>query len=322
MNFINGLIGSIPDVVAQGLIWGLVAIAVYISYKILDFPDMSVDSTIVTGAFVFAYMGHIGLPLWVGLLAAMVAGALAGVLTGVIHTRLGVPAILSGILTQMILYTVNIIIVNVGLGNGSTASVAALKLDTILRSSDKMGAIVVGVLFVVGMIIALWLFFYTEIGLTIKSTGDNPHMSRAQGVNVNRNKVIGLAVSNAIVALAGALLIQYSGSMDLATGRGTIVIGLAAIYIGLSVSMKIKPNFVVSLIGVVGGSICYFFILQVAVKILMMWNIGADKLKMISALIVAMFVGIPYLKNTYFQKKKPLPLEMTAVHQEGGDKDA
>ena len=244
MDFLN----SLPGATAQGLIWGFVAIGVYISYKILDIPDMTVDGSICTGAFTFAALLALGLPTWVCMIAAALAGALAGAFTGIIHTVLGIPAILAGILTQLALYSVNVTILN-----GESLAIIPFDADVLLRMREIPAAILLSGALVGVLIVVLWLFFYTEVGLTLKSTGDNPDMSRAQGINVNFNKVLGLALSNAIVGLAGAMYVQYFGSMGLGDGRGAIVIGLAAIFIGLSVSLKIKPNFVVSLIGVVFG---------------------------------------------------------------------
>lgn len=307
MNFLNAL----PGAIAEGLIWGLMAIGVYISYKILDIADLSVDGSICTGGCVCAVLIACGVPVWLSVLLALVAGAMAGVLTGLLHTAFGIPAILSGILTQLMLYTVNLRI----LGGKSLVTVDPRANVLLLHMSDNIAAIVFGVLMAAAVIIGLWLFFYTEVGLTLKSTGDNPHMSRAQGVNVNFNKVLGLAISNGIVALAGALYTQYKGSVSLQDGRGAIVIGLAAIFIGLSVSMKIKPNFVVSLIGVVGGSIVYYIIYNFVILL----GLSTDYLKMLSAVIVALFLAIPYLKNEYFKKKKPLP---SALEMTGGDADA
>ncbi len=306
MSFLNAL----PGAVAEGLIWGLVAIGVYISYKILDIADLSVDGSICTGGCVCAMLIGCGVPVWLSVLLALLAGALAGTLTGLLHTCLGVPAILSGILTQLMLYTVNLCI----LGGKSLAAIDHRANALVLHMSDNTMAIVSGVLFVAGVIICLWLFFYTEVGLTLKSTGDNPDMSRAQGVNVNFNKVLGLAISNGIVALAGALYAQYKGSVSLQDGRGAIVIALAAIYIGLSVSLKIKPNFVVSLIGVVGGAIVYYIIYNFVILL----GLKTDYLKMLSAVIVALFLGVPYLKGVLFQKQKPLPIQSGT----GGDDNA
>lgn len=306
MAFLNVL----PGAIAEGLIWGLMAIGVYISYKILDIADLSVDGSICTGACVCAVMLTNGNPLWVCMLAAILAGALAGVLTGLLHTALGIPAILAGILTQLILYSVNLAI----LGGKSLIAIDVRSTDLLLNMSNNPMAVLSAGIIIASVIVVLWLFFYTEIGLTIKSTGDNPHMSRAQGVNVNLNKVIGLAISNGIVSLAGALLAQYKGSANINDGRGAIVIGLAAIFIGLSVSMKIKPNFVVSLIGVIGGGIVYYIIYNFVILL----GLKTDYLKMLSAIIVAIFLAVPYLKTKYFTKQKPISI----VADNGGVKNA
>ena len=306
MAFLNVL----PGAIAEGLIWGLMAIGVYISYKILDIADLSVDGSICTGACVCVVMLAAGNPLWLCMLTAVIAGALAGVLTGLFHTALGIPAILAGILTQLILYSVNLSI----LGGKSLIAIDIRSANLIMHMSNNPMAIVSAGLIIAATITVLWLFFYTEVGLTIKSTGDNPHMSRAQGVNVNLNKVIGLAISNGIVALSGALLAQYKGSANINDGRGAIVIGLAAIFIGLSVSLKIKPNFVCSLIGVIGGGIVYYIIYNFVILL----GLKTDYLKMLSAIIVALFLAVPYLKARYFTKQKPIPITQSS----GGVKDA
>lgn len=305
MAFLNAL----PGAVAEGLIWGLLAIGLYISFKILDIADMTVDGSICTGGCVCAVLIGLGVPVWLSVVAAFIAGAMAGAVSGLLHTALGIPSILAGILTQLMLYTVNLCI----LGGRSLTTVDHRANTLLLHMSNNPMAIITGVLFIAGVIVALWLFFYTEVGLTIKSTGDNPDMSRAQGVDVNFNKVLGLALSNGIVAVAGALYAQYKGSISLMDGRGAIVIGLAAIFIGLSVSMKIKPNFVVSLIGVVGGGVVYFIIYNFVILL----GLKTDYLKMLSAVIVVIFMAIPYLKSKYFNKQKPLPIE--AGQQSGGN---
>ena len=305
MVFLNAL----PGAVSEGLIWGLMAIGVYISYKILDIADLTVDGSICTGACVCAVLIANGVPAWVSVLVAILAGMLTGVITGLFHTAVGIPAILAGILTQLLLYSVNLSI----LGGKSLIALDARNTKLLLNMSNNYMAIAVMAVIIVATIICLWLFFYTEIGLTLKSTGDNPDMSRAQGVNVKLNKVIGLAISNGIVALAGALLAQYKGSANINDGRGAIVIGLAAIFIGLSVSLKIKPNFVVSLIGVVGGGIVYYVIYNFVVLL----GLKTDYLKMLSAIIVALFLAVPYIKSEYFTKVKDEP-----ETEEGGNADA
>ncbi len=308
MVFFNAL----PGAIAEGMIWGLMAIGVYISYKILDIADLSVDGSICTGACVCAVMIGLGAPMWACILVAILAGAAAGMITGLLHTALGIPAILSGILTQLMLYSVNLRI----LGGKSLVTIDPRANDLIVHMSNNPGAILSMVIVVAVVIIGLWLFFYTEMGLTIKSTGDNPDMSRAQGVNVKFNKVLGLAISNGIVALAGALLAQYKGSANINDGRGAIVIALAAIFIGLSVSLKIKPNFVVSLIGVVGGGIVYYIVYNVVILL----GLKTDYLKMFSAIIVAVFLAVPYIQSEYFTKHKDLHPQLKSV--QGGGKDA
>ena len=290
-----GFINAIPGAMAQGLIWGLFAIGLYISYKILDIADLTVDGSICTGACVLAILMSKGVNVFLCIIAAFFAGAIAGCVTGLFHTAMGIPPILSGILTQLILWSLNLKI----LGKANLA-ISARKYSVLLSSMDNWKAIVVSAVFCILVIVGLYLFFYTEVGFSIKATGDNEHMSRAQGVNVNFNKVIGLAISNGIVALSGALLAQYQGFADINMGRGAIVIGLAAIIIGLSVSMKIMPNFVVSLIGVVGGGIAYYLVYNFVIWL----GLDTDLLKMLSAIVVAIFLAVPYLKAKYFTKKK------------------
>jgi len=295
MAFLNAL----PGAVAEGLIWGLMAIGVYISYKILDIADLTVDGSICTGACVCAVLLGCGVNVWLCIIAAFLAGAAAGTVTGLLHSALGIPSILAGILTQLMLYSVNLLI----LGGRSLVAIDHRANHVLLHMSNNPAAIVTMGCMVVFVIIALWRFFYTEVGLTLKSTGDNPDMSRAQGVNVKLNKVIGLAIANAIVALAGAMLAQYKGSANINDGRGAIVIALAAIFIGLSVSLKIKPNFVCSLIGVIGGGIVYYIVYNFVILL----GLKTDYLKMLSAIIVTLFLAVPYLKTEYFTKQKPVP---------------
>ena len=290
-----GFINAIPGAVAQGLIWGLFAIGLYISYKILDIADLTVDGSICTGACVLAVLMSNGVNVFLCILAAFAAGAMAGAVTGLFHTAMGIPPILSGILTQLILWSVNLKI----LGKANV-SISARKYPVILSSLDNLSAILVSLAFCAVIIVGLYLFFYTELGFSLKSTGDNEDMSRAQGVNVDFNKVLGLAISNGIIAVSGALLAQYQGFADINMGRGAIVIGLAAIIIGLSVSLKIKPNFVVSLIGVVGGGIVYYLVYTFVIFL----GLDTDLLKMLSAIVVAIFLALPYLKAKYFRKAK------------------
>ena len=309
MVFLNAL----PGAVAEGLIWGLMAIGVYISYKILDIADLTVDGSICTGACVCAVMIGAGVPVWISVVVAFAAGALAGILTGLLHTALGIPSILAGILTQLMLYSINLFI----LGGKSLVAIDPRANELLVHMSNNPGSILSAGIIVAAVILLLRLFFYTEVGLTLKSTGDNPDMSRAQGVDVDFNKVLGLAIANGIVALAGALLAQYKGSANINDGKGAIVIGLAAIFIGLSVSTKIKPNFVVSLIGVIGGGIVYYIVYNFVILL----GLKTDYLKMLSAIIVAIFLAVPYLKGKYFA---PVHVRVPSgkVQQTGGDGNA
>ena len=309
------LLYALPGAVAEGLIWGLMAIGVYISYKILDIADLTVDGSICTGGCVCAVLLSAGVPAWVSVLAALLAGMLCGAITGLLHTRLGIPSILAGILTQLMLYSVNLLI----LSGKSLLPVDPRANNLLVHMSNNPRSILVLGIIVAATIVTLYEFFYTQVGLTLKSAGDNPDMSRAQGVDVDRNKVIGLAIANGIVAMAGALLAQYKGSANINDGRGAIVIALAAIFIGLSVSLKIKPNFVVSLIGVVGGGIVYYIVYNFVILL----GLKTDYLKMLSAVIVALFLGIPYLKGKYFTKQRDLhPAEIIAKARPGGNEDA
>ena len=307
-----GFLNAIPGAVAQGLIWGIMAIGVYISYKILDIADLTVDGSICTGACVCGVLITSGVPAWISIFVAFLAGAVTGIIAGLFNTAFGIPSILAGILTQLILYSVNLKI----LGGRSLLQIDSRKYSLILNQLSNVKSIIMAVAIITLLIIVLWLFFYTEVGLTLKSTGDNPHMSRAQGINVSFNKVLGLAISNGIVALSGALLAQYQGFADINMGRGAIVIGLAAIFIGLSVSLKIKPNFVVSLIGVVAGGVVYYLVYTFVIFL----GLDTDLLKMLSAIIVALFLAVPYVKANYFKKYKhePAAEEIT----EGGEANA
>ena len=311
-----GFINALPGAVAQGLIWGLMAIGLYISYKILNIADLTVDGSICTGACVCAILLSKGVNVFLCLILAFLAGALAGIFTGLCHTLMGIPPILAGILTQLILWSLNLKI----LGKANL-SISSRNHFVLLTSLNNPVAIAVGVGFCTLVIVGLFLFFYTEVGLSLKSTGDNADMSEAQGVNVKFNKVLGLAISNGIVALSGALLAQYQGFADINMGRGAIVIGLAAIIIGLSVSLKIKPNFVVSLIGVVGGGIAYYLVYTFVIWL----GLDTDLLKMLSALVVTVFLAVPYWKGEFFTKPK-IPAACSSLEDptdgNGGTTDA
>lgn len=298
MNIMN-LINALPGAAAQGLIWGIMAIGVYLTYRILDIADLTVDGTMCTGGAVCIMLLQSGCNVWVAMLAATGAGMLAGLATGIFHTFMGIPAILSGILTQLSLYSVNLKI----MGKANQAvNVDKYNLLVSLRYIKNVpiwqNTILVVAVIIVVLIAVLYWFFGTELGCSLRATGCNPNMSRAQGINTSRNKVLGLMLSNGLVALSSALLAQYQGFADVNMGRGAIVIGLAAVIIGEAIFGKIFRNFALQLLGVALGSILYYFVLQ-----LVIWRgIDTDLLKLLTALVVALFLAFPYWKGKYFTK--------------------
>ena len=285
------LLSAFPGAIAQGFIWGIMAIGVYITFKILDIADLTVDGSICTGAAVCTVLATKGVNIYLALLAAVIAGLLAGLLTGLLHTVLGIPAILSGILTQLILWSANLKIMG-----KANISLSARSYKVMLTQMNINSSI--AVLAVIGIILIalLYWFFGTELGCSVRATGCNLNMSRAQGINTNVNIVLGLMLSNAIVALSGALLAQYQGFADINMGKGAIVIGLAAVIIGEAVFSKIARNFAVRLFAVIIGGIIYYIVYQVIIFL----GIDTDLLKMLSALVVAVFLGVPYVKKHYF----------------------
>lgn len=293
-------LGSLPSAAAQGMIWGVMAIGVYITYRILDIADLTVDGSLVTGAAVCAVMITNGYNVWLSLLAAIAAGMLTGLITGVFHTLMGIPAILSGILSQLILWSVNLKIMGEFLvGKANIALPVRKYLDVLLLASYRPeNAIVVVICFVVVLIALLYWFFGTELGISLRATGNNQSMSKAQGININLTKILGLMISNGLVALAGALLAQYQGFSDISMGRGAIVIGLAAVIIGEAVVSKLTSNLAVRLLGVVLGGVIYYFVYQTVIFL----GLDADLLKMLSALVVAIFLALPYWKEKLFSK--------------------
>ncbi|MDO4649253.1 MAG: ABC transporter permease [Eubacteriales bacterium] len=296
---IMNLINALPGAAAQGLIWGIMAIGVYLTFRVLDIADLTVDGTMCTGGAVFIMMMISGHSVFMSMLAAFGAGLLAGLVTGVFHTFMGIPAILAGILTQLSLYSVNLKI----MGKANQAinvdkypllvSLRRVKNVPFLQNSNFVVAV-----FIIVLIAVLYWFFGTELGCSLRATGCNPNMSRAQGINTNFNKVLGLMISNGLVALSSALLAQYQGFADINMGRGSIVIGLAAVIIGEAIFGKIFRNFALRLLGVVFGSILYYLVLQIVIWL----GVDTDLLKMLSALVVAVFLAFPYWKNKYFNK--------------------
>ncbi len=304
------LINALPGAVAQGLIWGIMAIGVYITFRILDIADLSVDGTMCTGGAVCIMMMQSGHSVWTSLIVATLAGMLAGLATGIFHTFMGIPAILAGILTQLSLYSVNLKIMgkaNQSINVNNYDLLVSLRYIDFKASTEKAGNAVLGfftntivivAIISIILILILYWFFGTELGSSIRATGCNGNMARAQGINTNFNKVLGLILSNGLVAFSSALLAQYQGFADVNMGRGAIVIGLAAVIVGEAIFGRIFHNFGLRLLAVSLGSIIYYIALQFVI-----WcGIDTDLLKLLSALLVAIFLAIPYWQSKYFAK--------------------
>ncbi len=294
MTKIMEILSTLPGAAALGIIWGIMAIGVYITYRILDIADLTVDGSFATGAAVCAVMLIGGNNVYVSILVAIAAGMLAGLVTGLLHTFFGIPAILSGILTQLMLWTVNLKVMG-----GANKTVSARRLPVLITSMRNTEAIVTLLVVAFVLIVILYWFFGTERGCSIRATGCNLMMSRAQGINTSFNQVLGLMISNGIVALSGALFCQYQGTADINNGRGAIVIGLAAVIIGEALMSRIARNFAVRLLSVIIGGIVYYVLYQVIIEL----GLDTDFLKMLTALLVAVFLGLPHVKKTYFPAK-------------------
>ena len=299
MDFLQSLINSLPGVVGQGLIWGLMAMGVYITYRVLDIADLTVDGTLGTGGAVCVLLMVNGMNGWLALLIATCAGMLAGLVTGLFHTKCGIPAILSGILTQLALYSVNLRIMGWGTSAGTQATLAISvdKYDLLVSSRyvRELGLnnpIIILTVVTAAVICLLWWYFKTESGSALRATGANRQMARAQGINTSRGTVIGLMISNGMVGLAGGLLAQYQGSSSVDMGRGAIVIGLAAVIIG-EVLLRGNGKVLRGLIGCTVGAIVYYFVIQIVLRL----GLGTNDLKLFTALIVALFLAVPYWKG-------------------------
>lgn len=288
------LLNAMPGAVAQGIIWGIMAIGVFITYKVLDVADLTVDGTMCTGGAVSIMMILSGHNIWVSLIAAFIAGMIAGLMTGLLHTLMGIPSILAGILTQLSLYSINLKIIG---KSNQAINVNNYDLLVSLRYVKNVpfyqNTIFVGIVFIIVIIAALYWFFGTELGCSLRATGCNPNMSRAQGINTSFNVVLGLMISNGLVALSSALYSQYQGFTDINMGRGAIVIGLAAVIIGRVIFEKIFRNFALQLLAVAIGAVIYYVVLQVVIWI----GFDTDLLKLLSAMVVAVFLAIPYWKS-------------------------
>ncbi len=295
---VTNLISRMPAAVAQGIIWGLMALGVFITFRLLDIPDMTVDGSFATGGAVTVMLLLAGMPAWAALLIAIVVGVLTGLCTGLLHTKLGIPAILAGILTQFALYSINLRIMTKA---NQTASVQKFGMfwengnGFLVSSLHIPQAILVGLVLAAIIVALSYWYFGTEQGSALRATGNNPAMSRAQGIHIGTMKVIGLGISNGIVALAGGLMTQFQGTADVSMGRGAIVIGLAAIVIGEILCDAIFSkgcNFAVKLCFIIFGGVVYY-----AVMVVILWlKLDPNDLKLFTAIIVAAFLAIPQLK--------------------------
>ena len=292
------LVNALPGVAAQGLIWGIMAIGVYLTFRILDVADLTVDGTMATGGAAFIMLTMAGAPMPLALLGSFLAGMAAGFVTGFFHTVCGIPAILAGILTQLALYSVNLRIMG-----QSNQPVSSREYDLLVNQQNVSvlsleNPIFISAVFVILIIAVLYWFFGTELGSALRATGANQNMARAQGINTNVTKVLGLMISNGLVALSGALLAQYQGSSTIDMGRGAIVIGLAAVIIGEVIFSQIFRNFALKLLAAIIGSIIYYIVLQFVLRL----GLDTNDLKLLTALVVAIFLAVPYWKGRYFTK--------------------
>ena len=300
MAFLTSLLNSLPGAAAQGLVWGIMAIGVYITFRVLDVADLTVDGSIATGGAVAVMLIRGGMNCWLALLCAFASGLLAGLVTGLFHTKCGIPAILAGILTQLALYSVNLRIMSgkanqpVGVDKYDLAVSQRYVRD--LSISNPLPLLLV---ITVVTVVALYWFFGTERGCSVRATGANANMARAQGINTGANIVLGLMLSNGLVALSGGLLAQFQGSADVGMGRGAIVIGLAAVIISEVTFGKIFQNFGLKMFAVSLGAVIYYFVLQIVLQL----GLNTNDLKLVSALIVAVFLSVPYWKGKVAHKK-------------------
>lgn len=300
MAFLTSLLNSLPGAAAQGLVWGIMAIGVYITFRVLDVADLTVDGSIATGGAVAVMLIRGGMNCWLALLCAFASGLLAGLVTGLFHTKCGIPAILAGILTQLALYSVNLRI----MGGKANQPVGVDKYDLVVsqryvRDLSISNPLPLLLVITVVTVVALYWFFGTERGCSVRATGANANMARAQGINTGANIVLGLMLSNGLVALSGGLLAQFQGSADVGMGRGAIVIGLAAVIISEVTFGKIFQNFGLKMFAVSLGAVIYYFVLQVVLQL----GLNTNDLKLVSALIVAVFLSVPYWKGKVAHKK-------------------
>ena len=304
------LLKNLPGGIAQGLIWGIMALGIYITFRLLDVADLTVDGSFTTGGAVTVMLILAGWPAWAALVIATLAGLLAGLVTGLLHTKLGIPAILAGILTQLALFSVNLHI----MGMAANKAVSVDKYDLVLSLRYVPSAILTGALIALALVSILYWYFGTEQGSAIRATGNNPAMSRALGINIDNMKLIGLALSNGMVALSGGLMAQFQGFADVNMGRGAIVIGLAAVIIGEVVGGALlgkRRNFYGTLSFVVVGGVLYYLVIVVVLWL----KLNTNDLKLFTAVVVGLFLAVPYLRG---QRKS----SFARLRKKGGGENA
>ena len=290
MPFLNAL----PGAVTQGIIWGIMAIGVYITFKILDVADLSVDGSFATGGAVLVSMVTAGQNLYLAMFCAFLAGCVAGLVTGIFHTKFGIPAILAGILTQLGLYSINLRIQS----DMANLPLSYLKYHNPITLREINQSLIICSVIAITLIAVLYWFFGTERGHSLRVTGSNMEMARANGINTDNNIILGIVLSNGIVAFSGGMLSQYQGFCDVNMGRGAIVIGLAAVIIGEVIFGKIFHNFALRLLATIFGGIVYYIVITIVLN----FGMKANDLKLFTALVVGLFLGIPYWKNQLTQK--------------------
>lgn len=289
---ISALFSAMPGNVAQGIIWGIMALGVFMTYKLLNFADLTVDGSFATGGAVTVILITSGWSVPSALVMACIAGILAGMVTGILHTVLGIPDILAGILSQIALYSINLNI----MGGKANVAVSVDRYPLLVSLRFIPRTIGIAALFAVILIVLMYWYFGTSQGCAIRATGNNPSMSRAQGININLMKVITLALSNGVVAVSGGLMAQYQGFADINMGRGAIVIGLAAVIIGEVLGHALfgkRMNFIIRMTFVVLGGVVYYIVIGIVLWLRMPTN----DLKLFTAIIVAVFLAVPYLKG-------------------------
>lgn len=290
----TAFLNSVPGAVALGIIWGIMAIGVYITYRILDFADLTVDGSMAAGGAVFVTCALNGMNIYVSMLMAFVCGCLCGLATGIFYTLFGIPPILSGILTQLGLYSVFL-----DVAGKSNQGISVDSYNLVVSMRNIKPSIIAGLIITAAIIAILYWFFGTEMGHSIRATGNNQNMAKANGINTNVNAIIALVLSNGIVALSGSLFTQYQGYADVSMSRGAIVTGLAAVIIGEVVFGKIFKNFALRLTSVVIGGIIYY----IAVTFVVSLGLPSNDLKLFTALVVALFLGVPFWKNNISAKR-------------------